>query len=155
MMPECTQYSRHLTCTNGIDCLYLHLDPVQKQPPCLHYERGFCPLGPRCAARHIKRKLFCRFYLAGFCPNGRECEEGGHPSWREKEDLKKPEVKKILTVEEQEMEKERIIATLERQREEERRDFEERGHVGRQGRGRGGRKSWTNNNNSRGRRERY
>jgi cleavage and polyadenylation specificity factor subunit 4 len=139
-MPECSQFSRHLVCSNGSECLYLHLDPALKQAPCPHYERGFCPLGPYCAARHVKKKTVCQYYLAGFCPNGRDCREGGHPAWKEKDDLKKPEVKRPLSEEEQEAERERLVERLERQREEQERRFEERGQRGDGGgRGRGGR----------------
>lgn len=138
-MPECTHWLRTMTCANGPDCLYLHVDPAFKKPPCPHYERGFCPLGPHCAARHVKKKNTCPFYLAGFCPNGRECTEGGHPVWREKEELKRPEAKVILSPEEQEAEREKLLAQLEK--EEESRDYGS-GHRGRGG-GRGrGRKGW-------------
>ena len=153
-MPECVSYSRHLTCPNGADCLYLHLDPDQKAPPCEHYERGFCPLGPFCAARHVKRKTICRFWMAGFCPNGKDCNEGGHPRWREKEELKRPEVKVVLSEEEKETERERLRAKMEREREEEERPpyLDKAGQQNQhrqQGRSRG-RKNW-----NRQRRDRY
>jgi len=140
-----------MTCANGADCLYQHVDPVFKKPPCAHYERGFCPLGPRCAARHVKRKPVCRFYLAGFCPNGRECLEGGHPVWRETSEMNRPEVKIVLSAEERELERERLLAQWEK--DEESRDFGS-GYRGRGG-GRGrGRKGWVDRG-GRGGRDRY
>lgn len=146
LMPECTQFARYGTCSNGSDCLYLHIHADAKKPPCPHYERGFCPLGPHCAARHVKRKAFCPLYMAGFCPDGRDCARGAHPKWTEKEALPKPEVRKILSKEEQEAEKARLTERMEKEREEEEREREERGLPGRRdfgGRGRGrGRGEW-------------
>lgn len=143
-MPECTHFARSGVCPNGSECLYLHLDAAVKRPSCPHYDRGFCPLGRDCRDKHVTRKALCRFYMAGFCPNGRACAEGAHPVWREKEELKRPERKVVLSPEEQEREKERLLALLEREREEEAREFGERGY-GQQrlqgGRGRG-RKNW-------------
>ena len=71
------------------ECLYLHIDPANKLPPCPHYEKGFCPLGPNCSQRHV-RKVLCEFYLAGFCPDGKECRKA-HPRWPT--DLPKPTVR--------------------------------------------------------------
>jgi cleavage and polyadenylation specificity factor subunit 4 len=90
-MPECHTFARHGTCPNGDDCMYQHLDNFSRRPHCPHYERGFCPLGPICANKHIRKAKICQFYLAGFCPNGRECTEGAHA--RFPTDLKKPIVK--------------------------------------------------------------
>jgi len=86
-MPECNFFVRNGYCSNGDECLYLHVDPLSKLPPCPHYDRGFCPLGPACAKRHLRR-LLCPAYLAGFCPDGRACKAGAHPRWRT--DLEKP-----------------------------------------------------------------
>jgi len=118
-MPECSYYSRTGTCSNGEDCLYLHLDPESKRPPCPHYERGFCPLGPYCANKHVKRDHICPFYLSGFCPDGRTCKNGAHP--RFPTDLEKPQVKVEKTKEEIEQEKlareqERAAREMERPR---------------------------------------
>ncbi|KAI4153828.1 MAG: hypothetical protein LQ340_002069, partial [Diploschistes diacapsis] len=85
-MPECTHFARHLACPNGDDCLYQHVSPLSKLPPCPHYDRGFCPLGPRCGRSHLRRPL-CPLYLAGFCPQGRQCETGAHPRWVEDCDM--------------------------------------------------------------------
>ncbi|UKZ64779.1 uncharacterized protein TrAtP1_005990 [Trichoderma atroviride] len=74
-------------CSNGEECLYLHVDPLSKLPPCPHYDMGFCPLGPLCAKKHVRRKV-CVYYLAGFCPDGPECKMGSHPKWSK--DLEKP-----------------------------------------------------------------
>ncbi|CAL8575371.1 RNA-binding component of cleavage and polyadenylation factor [Xanthoria parietina] len=66
-MPECNQFARTLYCSNGDECLYLHIDPASKLAPCPHYEKGFCPLGPRCAKKHI-RKTLCRVLPRGVLP---------------------------------------------------------------------------------------
>jgi cleavage and polyadenylation specificity factor subunit 4 len=90
-MPECNSFARHRTCPNGDDCMYQHLEPIAKRTPCPHYERGFCPLGPLCSQRHVKRTQICPFYMSGFCPYGFECEHGAHA--RFPTDLPKPTVK--------------------------------------------------------------
>ncbi|ANB12417.1 Yth1p [Sugiyamaella lignohabitans] len=64
-------------CTQSPDCLYLHIDPQSKIPPCPNYDRGFCRLGPECPRRHVTR-VFCPKYLTGFCPEGPTCSMG-HP----------------------------------------------------------------------------
>ena len=152
-MPECSYYARTQTCSNGDDCLYLHIDPEAKRPACPHYDRGFCPLGPHCALKHNKKTNLCPFYLAGFCPEGPTCKYGGHP--RFPTDLKKPEPKVEKTPEQ--LEQERLEREAEREKEErEEREREERnphhagghkaggrwnkgaGRRGRRGRGRGG-----------------
>ncbi|KAF2750787.1 hypothetical protein M011DRAFT_417078 [Sporormia fimetaria CBS 119925] len=114
-MPECQWYARSQTCGNGDDCLYLHIDPESKRPACPHYDRGFCPLGPICALKHIKKDKLCPFYLAGFCPEGRDCKNGAHP--RFPTDLKKPEVRVEKTKEQ--LEQERYERELQREKEEE------------------------------------
>lgn len=126
---ECTNYNRSGYCVSGEDCNYLHVDPATRLPPCLHYEKGFCPLGPQCSKKHV-RKTLCRFYLAGFCPYGRQCKEGAHP--RFPEHLQNPTVKVEKTAEEIEEERERLREEAERQ---EQREFD-RGD-GTRGRGRG------------------
>jgi cleavage and polyadenylation specificity factor subunit 4 len=88
-MPECNFFMRNGYCSNGEECLYLHIDPLSRLPPCPHYDMGFCPLGPRCAKKHVRRKL-CPFYLAGFCPDGPDCKQA-HPKWST--ELEKPSVK--------------------------------------------------------------
>ncbi|PHH67074.1 hypothetical protein CDD81_4469 [Ophiocordyceps australis] len=89
-MPECNFFMRNGYCSNGEECLYLHVDPLSRLPPCPHYDMGFCPLGPLCSKKHVRRKL-CVFYLAGFCPDGPDCKLGSHPKWLK--DLEKPTVK--------------------------------------------------------------
>ncbi|KAM7194272.1 hypothetical protein V8F20_008019 [Naviculisporaceae sp. PSN 640] len=92
-MPECNFFVRNGYCSNGDECLYLHIDPQSKLPPCPHYDRGFCPLGPRCDKKHVRRKL-CPFYLAGFCPEGaRLCREGTHAKWTSDKDMERPRAK--------------------------------------------------------------
>ncbi|KAI1124056.1 hypothetical protein F5Y10DRAFT_280457 [Nemania abortiva] len=96
-MPECNFFVRNGYCSNGDECLYLHIDPLSKLPPCPHYDRGFCPLGPTCSKRHVRRKL-CPYYLAGFCPDGKACKEGAHPRWDK--NLEKPVPKSEVVREE-------------------------------------------------------
>lgn len=92
-MPECNFFVRNGYCSNGEECLYLHIDPESKIPLCPHYEKGFCPLGPNCSKKHV-RKQICKFYLCGFCPEGaRQCKEGAHPKWVE--NLPPPTMKKV------------------------------------------------------------
>jgi len=78
-MPECYFYTKHGYCSNGDECLYLHINPETRVPPCLWYERGYCPLGPECSNKHVRR-VPCKLYLTGFCPNGRGCTES-HPKF--------------------------------------------------------------------------
>ncbi len=136
-MQECINFTRTLFCPNGDECVYLHIDPASKLPPCPHYDKGFCPLGPNCSKKHV-RKTLCPFYLAGFCPYGPKCEKGAHPRW--KEDLPKPTVKVEKTAEEVERERYRIQEEGEREdeRERERRDGNRRDGRGRGGKGRYG-----------------
>jgi cleavage and polyadenylation specificity factor subunit 4 len=124
-MPECNHWQRHQICPQGDDCPYQHTDPAFKRPLCPHYERGFCPLGPICANRHVRRDKICPYYLAGFCPNGRGCQEGVHP--RFPNDLKKPEVMTQKTPEELEREREEREKQA---REEEERDREREERMG-------------------------
>ena len=119
-MPECSYYAKNLTCSNGDDCLYLHIDPESKRPSCPHYDRGFCPLGPHCALKHNKKDKLCPFYLAGFCPEGKACKNGAHA--RFPTNLKKPEVRVEKTPEQLEEER----AERERQREIEEQEERER-----------------------------
>ncbi|MCJ1437520.1 RNA-binding component of cleavage and polyadenylation factor [Xylographa pallens] len=135
-MPECNHYTRSLYCPNGEECLYLHVDPATKLPPCPHYEKGFCPMGPQCSKKHV-RKTICKFYLAGFCPSGRQCKEGAHPRWPE--NLPKPTIKVEKTPEELELEKTRIREEGER---EEEREWERRDGNRRDGRSRGARRPY-------------
>lgn len=142
-MPECIQYTRYQMCTNGAECLYLHLDAVQKAPPCPHYERGFCPLGPVCAARHVRRPPPCPHFLTGFCPDGRDCSMGSHPPWRQTADMEKPKVRVVLTEAEEAARQERARAQMERDEEDDQRRYVDRGTYNQQkmqGRGRGGRR---------------
>ncbi|EAS33727.3 mRNA 3'-end-processing protein yth1 [Coccidioides immitis RS] len=127
-MPECQSFARSGYCANGDDCLYQHVSEEAKLPPCEHYDKGFCPLGPLCAKKHVRRKI-CPFYLAGFCPEGRACTTGAHPRWPE--NLPKPTVKVEKTAEEIEREKARIREEQEKEEEREREWRRERGRGGR------------------------
>lgn len=105
-MPECNFFVKNGYCSNGgtfillsgtnraqltrlDECLYLHVDPAAKAGNCPHYDKGFCPLGPVCSKKHI-RKALCEFYLAGFCPDGTKCKKA-HPRWPS--DLPKPTIR--------------------------------------------------------------
>ncbi|KAK3309667.1 uncharacterized protein B0T15DRAFT_516145 [Chaetomium strumarium] len=129
-MPECNFFLRNGFCSNGEECLYLHIDPSSRLPPCAHYERGFCPLGPRCDKKHVRRRM-CMYYLAGFCPDGKQCREGAHPKWVPDGELEKPKVKEERPKEEGQEERERE-AQREREMDRMGRDRDgERGHDGR------------------------
>lgn len=138
-MPECNFFMRNGFCSNGEECLYLHIDPMSRLPPCPHYDMGFCPLGPLCSKKHVRRNL-CPFYLAGFCPDGPECKNGAHPKWSK--DLDQPTAKSEEKSKEEEARMEGVVRDHDgggdRPRDGGReRDREERGH-GRFGRGGGG-----------------
>ncbi|KAH3683632.1 hypothetical protein WICPIJ_005414 [Wickerhamomyces pijperi] len=79
-MPECLFFSKNGFCTQTPECQYLHLDPSSKIPECLDYSKGFCPEGPNCKNRHIKR-IICQNYLTGFCPDGPDCDLA-HPNFQ-------------------------------------------------------------------------
>lgn len=133
-MPECKKFAVSLYCPNGDECLYQHIDPSQKLPPCPHYDRGFCPLGPLCSKKHVHREPLCPNYLAGFCWNGRQCKEGAHPRFPDETDMAKPEVKVEKTKEEIEAEQRRIREEAEK---EEEREWDRGRGMGMQGRRRG------------------
>ncbi|KAH7155379.1 hypothetical protein B0J13DRAFT_224204 [Dactylonectria estremocensis] len=134
-MPECNFFMRNGYCSNGDECLYLHIDPQSRLPPCPHYDMGFCPLGPLCSKKHVRRKL-CGFYLAGFCPDGPDCKVGAHPKWSK--DLEKPTLKSEEKEEEPRIEPMRE-EEMDRMRDQQRdRDDGRHGHRGRGGKWRGG-----------------
>lgn len=147
---ECKEFSRFGICPQGDECTYLHLGPTSplRLPACPHYARGFCPLGPYCSQRHVKRTKICPYYIAGFCPDGRngppgkdgiiECDAGPHVKWVDDGALPKPEVRtikppEVLQKEQDEREEEFY------QEEERRRERAERGE-GTLGRGWGRRR---------------
>lgn len=132
---ECKEFSRFGICPQGEECTYLHIPPTSplRWQACSHYARGFCPLGPYCALRHIKHKQLCPFYLAGFCPLGRahppdrdnvvQCRYGAHAKWTRDEEMqpRRPEVRRWKDPEterrEQEEREEEFWAEEERRRE--------------------------------------
>lgn len=157
---ECKEFSKYGLCPQGEDCTYLHIPPTSelRRQACQHYARGFCPLGPYCALRHIKHPTPCPFYMAGFCPNGRShppdadkvivCPYGAHAKWIKDEDIRpeKPEVRRPRDLEqerrEQEEREEEFYAEEERRRERAERGepggrWAARVGGGRRGRGRG------------------
>lgn len=137
-MPECNFFMRNGYCSNGEECLYLHIDPLSRMPPCPHYDMGFCPLGPLCAGKHVRRKP-CAFYLAGFCPDGPECKLGAHPKWSK--DLDRPTLKSEKKEEDDARMEAAREEDMERMRDQPRdRDRDDRGGFrGGHGGGRGGR----------------
>ncbi|KAK3187566.1 RNA-binding component of cleavage and polyadenylation factor [Lecanicillium sp. MT-2017a] len=156
-MPECNFFMRNGYCSNGEECLYLHVDPMSKLPPCPHYDMGFCPLGPICSKKHVRRKL-CPFYLAGFCPEGPECKRGSHPKWSK--DLEKPTVKKEPTEEEIKLEQQQQQQLQQQQQQQQQQGYEDGGgeggrgredrFSGRHGRGGGGPGKWRGGGGGRG-----
>lgn len=78
-VPECLFLARYGECTNP-ECTFKHANPADRQARCAAYERGFCPMGPHCKLRHVKRDA-CPFFMTGFCPLGPQCKLG-HPVQR-------------------------------------------------------------------------
>lgn len=143
-MPECNFFMRNGYCSNGEECLYLHVDPMSRLPPCPHYDMGFCPLGPICSKKHVRRSL-CPYYLAGFCPEGPECKRGSHPKWSK--DLDPPTAKS-------EEKKEEIKMEMMQQRDDDGGDSfgqNDEGRFNRHGRGGGGGGKWRGSGGGRGR----
>ncbi|CAH7686152.1 hypothetical protein PPACK8108_LOCUS20766 [Phakopsora pachyrhizi] len=79
-MPECWFFGKYGFCSNGDECMYLHVDERMRVLECMDFRRGFCPKGPICPQKHIRRPV-CVAYLAGFCPSGKSCLLGGHPKF--------------------------------------------------------------------------
>ncbi|GAM90169.1 hypothetical protein ANO11243_082090 [Dothideomycetidae sp. 11243] len=154
---ECKEFSKYGICPQGDECTYIHIPPTHplRLPPCPHYARGFCPLGPYCSLRHVKNNKICPLYMTGFCPNGRNgppkdgvifCDLGAHPKYFADADMRKPETKTFRLAEdlqrEQEEREDEFWADEDRRREK-----YERGEGGigrgwgrrRRGRGGGGR----------------
>ncbi|WBW72660.1 mRNA cleavage and polyadenylation specificity factor complex zinc finger subunit Yth1 [Schizosaccharomyces osmophilus] len=77
-MPPCHFFAERGWCSNGEECLYLHLDPSKQVGVCAWYNMGFCPLGPVCRGKHVRKTNICERYLSGFCPSGPNCPDP-HP----------------------------------------------------------------------------
>lgn len=118
-LPECQMFVRsgRLSCQNGEDCLYQHAPEEKRRPRCEHYDQGFCPLGPRCAKKHVRNKL-CPYYLVGFCPQGRACQFGAHARFRE--DLPPPQPMHQKTEEDLARERMKILELQEKEHERQR-----------------------------------
>ncbi|ORY76670.1 hypothetical protein BCR37DRAFT_389377 [Protomyces lactucae-debilis] len=71
---ECKQWKVQGTCGNAEDCLYAHPALGSRNGVCDWYKLGYCPLGPDCKRKHIRRKP-CMCYLTGFCPYGLDCKD--------------------------------------------------------------------------------
>ncbi|ORY78020.1 hypothetical protein BCR35DRAFT_342403 [Leucosporidium creatinivorum] len=78
-MPECWFFAKYGFCSNGDECMYLHVTEDMRIRECPQYRKGFCRLGPECPLKHIRR-VVCPDYLIGFCAKGPECPFG-HPSF--------------------------------------------------------------------------
>ncbi|KAH8928010.1 hypothetical protein BT69DRAFT_1213412, partial [Atractiella rhizophila] len=76
-MPECWFFAKYGYCSNGDECMYLHVDEQMRRSECPKYRLGFCSDGPTCPLKHVRRPL-CPGYLTGFCPQGPNCPMG-HP----------------------------------------------------------------------------
>jgi len=123
------------------ECLYVHPSPESKIPPCPYYNRGFCPLGPICSRKHIRRNL-CVFYLAGFCPDGPRCKNA-HPRFPSEQEMGRLEVRVEKTDEEKEEEARILREKMEAEEERQRERWLNEGGGDRGGmRGRGGRGRW-------------
>ncbi|KAL3425341.1 zinc finger ccch type domain containing protein [Phlyctema vagabunda] len=148
-MPECNFFVRNGYCSNGEECLYLHTDPSARLPPCPHYDRGFCPLGPRCSKKHTPKQI-CEFYLAGFCPDGSKNCKKAHPRWPT--NLEAPSLKIEKTAEEKEEEARELRERMEADEEREREKWREMNGTTGGGGGRGGK--WEYRGRGRGQRGR-
>lgn len=121
------------------ECLYLHHDSYEKNNtlmPCPHYDKGYCPLGPRCSKRHVRKEL-CEFYLAGFCPEGKTCAKA-HPRWPQ--DLAKPTERIERSAADVAAEQDRLREKWEAEQADKDRDGGGRFGPGDRGRGRWGRR---------------
>ncbi|GAA5941371.1 uncharacterized protein JCM15063_006077 [Sporobolomyces koalae] len=78
-MPECWFFAKYGFCSNGDECMYLHVTEDMRVRECPRFRKGFCPQGPDCELKHI-RSVICPDYVTGFCRLGRECPLG-HPKF--------------------------------------------------------------------------
>ncbi|GAA5995682.1 hypothetical protein JCM5350_006639 [Sporobolomyces pararoseus] len=78
-MPECWFFAKYGFCSNGDECMYLHVTEEMRIRECPNYRKGFCPKGPDCPLKHV-RSVVCPDYITGFCQLGRDCPLG-HPKF--------------------------------------------------------------------------
>ncbi|GAA5921193.1 hypothetical protein JCM1841_001196 [Sporobolomyces salmonicolor] len=78
-MPECWFFAKYGFCSNGDECMYLHVTEDMRIRECPRYRKGFCPAGPDCKLKHVRR-VACPDYLVGFCAKGPNCPLG-HPKF--------------------------------------------------------------------------
>ncbi|GAA5836439.1 hypothetical protein JCM9279_000392 [Rhodotorula babjevae] len=78
-MPECWFFAKYGFCSNGDECMYLHVTEDMRIRECPSYRKGFCPRGPDCELKHVRR-VICQDYLVGFCAKGKDCPFG-HPKF--------------------------------------------------------------------------
>lgn len=103
-MPECWFFAKYGFCSNGDECMYLHVTEDMRVRECPNYRKGFCPRGacarcralppfpslpltpadtsphfarpgPECSLKHVRR-VICQDYLVGFCAKGKDCPFG-------------------------------------------------------------------------------
>ncbi|GAA5985258.1 hypothetical protein JCM10908_002589 [Rhodotorula pacifica] len=74
-MPECWFFAKYGFCSNGDECMYLHVTEEMRIRECPNYRKGFCPQGPNCKLKHVRR-VMCPDYLVGFCKKGKDCQFG-------------------------------------------------------------------------------
>ncbi|BGP26711.1 cleavage and polyadenylation specificity factor subunit 4 [Rhodotorula toruloides] len=74
-MPECWFFAKYGFCSNGDECMYLHVTDEMRIRECPRYRKGFCPDGPDCKLKHVRR-VMCPDYLVGFCAKGKDCPFG-------------------------------------------------------------------------------
>ncbi|CAG98156.1 cleavage polyadenylation factor RNA-binding subunit YTH1 [Kluyveromyces lactis] len=104
-MPECVFFTKNGYCTQSPECQYLHVDHKSQLEECEDYNMGFCPSGPACTKKHVK-KVLCPRYLVGFCPLGKDCD-WSHPKFKVPSEHSKLRIKKDEHINTRKMDEER------------------------------------------------